>query len=65
MQSFIEQSGARQPSPSLQWGEVLKRWNRKLHYYLGLYLLFFVWLFLVHRFSPETIRNGSSPSFLG
>src|SRR5262249_37688252 len=23
----------------------LKRWNRKLHYYLGLYLLLFVWLF--------------------
>jgi hypothetical protein len=27
------------------WGEVFKRWNRQLHYYLGLYLLFFVWLF--------------------
>lgn len=25
--------------------ETLKVWNRKLHYYLGLYLLFFVWLF--------------------
>ncbi len=23
----------------------LERWNRKLHFYLGLYLLFFVWLF--------------------
>ncbi len=23
----------------------LKLWNRRLHYYLGLYLLFFVWLF--------------------
>jgi hypothetical protein len=22
-----------------------ERWNRKLHYYLGLYLLFFLWLF--------------------
>src|SRR5512141_3008159 len=22
-----------------------KLWNRRLHYYLGLYLLFFVWLF--------------------
>jgi hypothetical protein len=25
----------------------VERWNRKLHYYLGLYLLFFLWLFLV------------------
>jgi hypothetical protein len=23
------------------------RWNRKLHYYLGLYFLFFLWLFLL------------------
>ena len=23
----------------------LERWNRKLHYYLGLYFLFFLWLF--------------------
>jgi hypothetical protein len=22
-----------------------ERWNRKLHYYLGLYFLFFLWLF--------------------
>ncbi len=25
--------------------ETFKVWNRKLHYYFGLYLLFFVWLF--------------------
>ena len=25
--------------------DTLTMWNRKLHYYLGLYLLFFVWLF--------------------
>jgi hypothetical protein len=24
----------------------VEQWNRKLHYYLGLYLLFFLWLFL-------------------
>ena len=24
---------------------VVERWNRKLHYYLGLYFLFFLWLF--------------------
>ena len=29
------------PSP----GKVLEVWNRKLHYYLGLYFLFFLWLF--------------------
>jgi len=23
----------------------LERWNRKIHHYLGLYLLFFIWLF--------------------
>ena len=26
---------------------VLETWNRKLHYYLGLYFLFFLWLFSV------------------
>ena len=25
--------------------DVLETWNRKLHYYLGLYFLFFLWLF--------------------
>src|SRR5258708_38666950 len=25
----------------------LERWNRKLHYYAGLFLLFFLWLFAV------------------
>ena len=25
----------------------LEQWNRKVHYYLGLYLLFFLWLFLL------------------
>lgn len=29
------------PSPA----KLLEIWNRKLHYYLGLYLLFFLWLF--------------------
>lgn len=27
------------------WTERAARWNRRLHYYLGLYLLLFVWLF--------------------
>src|SRR5581483_9315748 len=26
---------------------MFETWNRKLHYYLGLYLLFFLWLFLL------------------
>ncbi|HEY5910781.1 MAG TPA: hypothetical protein VJA21_09285, partial [Verrucomicrobiae bacterium] len=34
------------PSASVKTvGQTAKVWNRKLHYYLGLYLLFFVWLF--------------------
>ena len=27
------------------FGKTLEVWNRKLHYYLGLYFLFFLWLF--------------------
>ena len=26
-------------------GKVFEKWNRKLHFYLGLYFLFFLWLF--------------------
>jgi hypothetical protein len=37
MQSFAE------PRPAI--GRTLESWNRKLHYYLGLYFLFFLWLF--------------------
>ena len=25
--------------------KTLEAWNRRLHFYLGLYLLFFIWLF--------------------
>ena len=35
------------------------RWNRKLHYYLGLFLLFFVWLFAL----SGLILNHSSWTF--
>ncbi|MCZ7638061.1 MAG: PepSY-associated TM helix domain-containing protein [Verrucomicrobia bacterium] len=31
--------------PRARWGDTFCRWNRRLHYYLGLYLLGFVWLF--------------------
>jgi hypothetical protein len=34
-------------SPRVSTGAVFEQWNRKLHYYLGLYLLFFLWLFLL------------------
>ncbi|MBI4889261.1 MAG: PepSY-associated TM helix domain-containing protein [Acidobacteria bacterium] len=30
---------------SANWGARLTAWNRRLHYYVGLYLLFFLWLF--------------------
>ena len=30
---------------SRQWAAILATWNRKLHYYLALYFLFFIWLF--------------------
>src|SRR5262245_61135926 len=31
--------------PSQRWANAFGVWNRKLHYYLGLYFLFFIWLF--------------------
>jgi len=37
--------GASRPSARLRFR--LERWNRKLHYYAGLFLLFFLWLFAV------------------
>lgn len=33
----------------------LELWNRKIHYYLGLYLLFFIWLF---AFSGLLLNNS-------
>jgi hypothetical protein len=33
----------------------LEAWNRKIHYYLGLYLLFFIWLF---AFSGLLLNNS-------
>src|SRR5688572_5125842 len=31
------------PTPA----RVLSKWNARLHYYLGLYFLFFIWLFAI------------------
>jgi hypothetical protein len=45
MHSSTELDSADKPAAPSQKGEGFRRWNRKLHYYLGLYLLFFTWLF--------------------
>ncbi len=45
MPSSTDQLTASPDVPLPVSGVVFKRWNRKLHYYLGLYLLLFVWLF--------------------
>ena len=45
MPSSIEPLEARQqPNARHVWAG-FERWNRKLHFYVGLFLLFFVWLF--------------------
>jgi len=51
-------------------GAVLETWNRRLHYYLGLYFLLFIWLFaftgllLNHpRWSLARIPNDSNPAY--
>ena len=33
--------------PERSMGDTILVWNRRIHYYLGLYLLFFTWLFAV------------------
>jgi hypothetical protein len=45
MHSAIEAAAPAGKPRSRQLSGVLKAWNRRLHYYLGLYLLFFIWLF--------------------
>lgn len=40
-----ESAPAHPPGSPRPWGERFRRWNRCLHYYIGLYLLLFVWLF--------------------
>jgi hypothetical protein len=40
-----KQDAPGEPASARGFGGVFKLWNRRLHYYLGLYLLFFVWLF--------------------
>ncbi len=45
MHSSTEPAETNSASPAA--GAALRRWNRKAHIYLGLYLLFFVWLFFL------------------
>lgn len=45
MQSFNEPTPSAKKTASPRALDTLRRWNRRLHYYLGLYLLFFIWLF--------------------
>ena len=44
MHSYTDPMVSRVPD-SRGWAAVFATWNRKAHYYLGLYFLFFLWLF--------------------
>src|SRR5215468_10340954 len=43
-----------------QASKAFEMWNRRIHYYLGLYLLFFVWLF---AFSGLLLNNSGWKTF--
>lgn len=43
MRSFTESATAVVPTRRI--ADILSAWNRRIHYYLGLYLLLFLWLF--------------------
>jgi hypothetical protein len=45
MFSSTEPAAPQQPSTGHQVWAGFERWNRKLHFYVGLFLLFFLWLF--------------------
>lgn len=47
MRSATEPTAAVNPPATSRLRVRLERWNRKLHYYAGLFLLFFLWLFAV------------------
>ena len=47
MRSATEPTAAANPPAASRLRVRLERWNRKLHYYAGLFLLFFLWLFAV------------------
>src|SRR5216684_280706 len=56
MSSGTESIDVRTKTRSQRLAERAEIWNRKLHYYLGLYLLFFVWLF---TFSGLLLNHSS------
>jgi len=43
-----------------QVSKAFEKWNRRIHYYLGLYILFFVWLF---AFSGLLLNNSGWKAF--
>lgn len=43
-------------APAANSGSALRAWNRRLHFYLGLYFLFFIWLFAL---SGLLINHGA------
>ena len=47
MRSATEPTAAANPPTASRLRVRLERWNRKLHYYAGLFLLFFMWLFAI------------------
>ena len=47
MRSATESTAAANSPAASRLRVRLERWNRKLHYYAGLFLLFFLWLFAV------------------
>ena len=56
--------------PRRKAAPILEAWNRRLHYYLGLYFLLFIWLFsftgllLNHpRWSLSRIPNDANPAY--
>lgn len=47
MPSVTESPSPGDSPPSSRLRVRLERWNRRLHYFVGLYLLFFLWLFAI------------------
>lgn len=47
MPSAIESTNAGNPEVPSRLRVRFERWNRRLHYYVGLFLLFFLWLFAI------------------
>src|SRR5438093_10955919 len=55
MSSAVDQVPLSKPQ-SRRLADTFEIWNRKLHYYLGLYFLFFLWLF---AFTGLLLNHGS------